>query len=711
MAHDVSHLCPCGSGRKVKFCCGKAVAAELEKIQRAIHGDQRAAALNLTRLARQKWPDIPALLAIQAELELMLGEHDAWPATVQHLARVAPDTPSSHALSAIRDCDAGRVDDAMAHLQAGLEAGEKVLPGILYEALGLVAQAMLTRGNLPGGLSLLRFQSGIAGQADKRPAEILEQLDDLGSVPFLFRYQRLLRTPGEQIASPEQTKKMLSQVGAGRWRQARQLVEQLRQDHPQDPDLLYNLGVLNMRLGDLPRAAESWRQFAALPGLPLDEAVEAEAMAQLVEPAGPEYSVRQAEVVFRVTNTDQALERLLSSRRLSLAPEDAFEPFDEDDVPPKAAFWLLDREPPASGADVTWREIPNIVGEAMLFGRQTEREARLEAYLFRDSTFDERKELLQATLGDAGHWESETDLEGQSTDPISHALNWRWRIPEDMPAARSEQAIREKQQALIHETVPRLALPVLDGKCLAEVAGDPAYWVRALGLLLNLELQVFVAQWQVDLNALRRELGLPERATIRGPLDNAARFPLERVPYVQLDSLSDDELLPVVSRCFLLRCWPLLKPLADEVERRGESLVAKVNRLNMHAALSGIAPTSELTLEQLQKAADLAEASGISPASFLLAGLVHQLRLGRKRELQESLQRLNSRHMREPGVAEQVRQFMAFVQQAARAAGRLPGAELPASDQAPTSKLWTPDSDTAPAAGGGKSKLWVPGMD
>ena len=42
--------CPCGSGKKVKFCC-KELANDLDKVLRAVEGEQRAAALqHLDRL-------------------------------------------------------------------------------------------------------------------------------------------------------------------------------------------------------------------------------------------------------------------------------------------------------------------------------------------------------------------------------------------------------------------------------------------------------------------------------------------------------------------------------------------------------------------------------------------------------------------------------------------------------------------------------------
>ena len=48
MAIDSYALCPCGSGKKVKFCCSKDILHELEKPLRALAGEQYFAALDQT---------------------------------------------------------------------------------------------------------------------------------------------------------------------------------------------------------------------------------------------------------------------------------------------------------------------------------------------------------------------------------------------------------------------------------------------------------------------------------------------------------------------------------------------------------------------------------------------------------------------------------------------------------------------------------------
>ena len=100
---------------------------------------------------------------------------------------------------------------------------------------------------------------------------------------------------------------------------------------------------------------------------------------------------------------------------------------------------------------------------------------------------------------------------------------------------------------------------------------------------------------------------------------------------------------------------------------------------------------------------------------ILISELGVRLSLGQADESEAILKRLQQDHLNEPGVAEQLQYLLTlggrFDPQAA--AGQ--AAEPPAEAADSSGGLWTPDSpgEGKPSSGddGGKSKLWVPGMD
>jgi hypothetical protein len=72
----------------------------------------------------------------------------------------------------------------------------------------------------------------------------------------------------------------------------------------------------------------------------------------------------------------------------------------EGSPPPKGAFWLLDRITPASGKELQLHEIPNILGEMYLYGRETDREARLEFVTVKSADYERKLEVLAQLVGE-----------------------------------------------------------------------------------------------------------------------------------------------------------------------------------------------------------------------------------------------------------------------------------------------------------------------
>ena len=72
MAIESSDPCPCGSNKKIKFCCGNPIAPELDKLSRSLEGEQYIAALErLNSLIGEHGP-LPCLLALKG-LTLKIG--------------------------------------------------------------------------------------------------------------------------------------------------------------------------------------------------------------------------------------------------------------------------------------------------------------------------------------------------------------------------------------------------------------------------------------------------------------------------------------------------------------------------------------------------------------------------------------------------------------------------------------------------------------
>src|SRR5262249_13440333 len=147
---------------------------------------------------------------------------------------------------------------------------------------------------------------------------------------------------------------------------------------PPHSAILRNIAILRSFLGDIPVATAAWHTYAELDDVAPEDAVEAESLAQLLDPDSYQEKIENVQTPYTVTNTDQLMERLLSDKRIRRMPVDPAELVEEGEPPPKALFWLLDRQAPASGVDLTMNDVPAVIGEMAVYGKQTDREARLE---------------------------------------------------------------------------------------------------------------------------------------------------------------------------------------------------------------------------------------------------------------------------------------------------------------------------------------------
>src|ERR1700691_5590322 len=73
MEIDVYAPCPCGSGKKLKFCCAP-IVEEMAKVARLQAGDQPRQALSLLEKLDKSHPNNPWVITTQAELLIGMNE-------------------------------------------------------------------------------------------------------------------------------------------------------------------------------------------------------------------------------------------------------------------------------------------------------------------------------------------------------------------------------------------------------------------------------------------------------------------------------------------------------------------------------------------------------------------------------------------------------------------------------------------------------------
>ena len=717
MALDPYQPCPCGSEKKLKFCCGADVSHELEKIQQAMEGEQRLAALDHINKLLATHPKVPSALMYKAIVELSLGEIEPAKQSTAKLREVAPANPAGLGLSAILDCQEGNVLEAIGQVQEALEKTPGRIHHLVYQAIGTLGRALFATGEVLAARAHLTYQVRVTQGKEEQAFSAMMEIDASGQVPLVAHtFADLLPPPVESTLSAAgmaEFKNALQDAGNGCFQAAAKKFESIAASEPNEPAVWRNLGTLLVNLAEDDIASAIFQKYAAFASVPRDEAIEAEALAQFLAMNGEDYQVPETTVTFTISDAPALKEAWAGNKQLQviqLRPEDL--QLAEGEPPPQSAYFALDRPIPATGVDITRDAIPRVLGEILFYGRQTDRDARIEFTAPKLADFAERVSAVRALIG--------SHLQGEPTEEAvgfanrnAAILAVNWRFPDDTPEEQRKNLILEQRRHLLLNVLPEAPQASLEGKSLRQGAADPALQNKALATILLMDL----AQPQEEpiFNELRRTLGLPELGEFEVSGKRLQLISLAQLCRVDPKKLSDDELMQAFTRGTLVSCRRIVQKVGREIVDR-PSLDKVANKEDVFEILSRQSNDPAETLELLIKAQEWATARGRSPARFLLQEIPLRLLRGEQAEFTRIMDTLRSRHMNEPGIAQGLYMMLAQLGlirpqggPGGMPAGGAPGGMPMPGAAAPVAQagVWTPNQPAA--AEQPKSKLWLPG--
>ena len=134
--------------------------------------------------------------------------------------------------------------------------------------------------------------------------------------------------------------------------------------------------------------------------MPRDDAVEAEALAQYLRDPSDIDTIPELTVTYAVTDAQALREQLLSSKRVQNVP---FDPGPVSRGERAAAAGrvsdLLDREIPPNSQNLTRDNVPKVLGEMLLYGKETDRPARVEFTAIKSADFESKLKHFADVLG------------------------------------------------------------------------------------------------------------------------------------------------------------------------------------------------------------------------------------------------------------------------------------------------------------------------
>jgi hypothetical protein len=709
MAIDAYSPCPGGTGKKIKFCCGDFLP-ELQKIDRMIEGEQFLACLQHIDqlLAQEPGRDRACLLATKCMLLRIADQQEAARTTAATFLVKHPNNQVALAEMAILAAETN-VRAALDMLQRAMHAADGDLAGRTYQAMGLVAGSLLHAGFPLAARGLLQLQCDITDK-DDRAGELLAGLSQAVDVPLLLRDDTPLVPCPKDVPWGHRFEEAMQLATVGDWQTAAAQLTALAADVPDSTAIWRDLAVLRGWLADNPGCSEALRRYAALRAGEedgLEDATEAEAAAMLLsnDPLGDR--LEMLKVVWTVKDVERTQEALSSSPRWKTLPFNPAQFSDGENPPPKAAFMLLDRPIPESAESLSLQTMPTVLGQALLFGRQTDREARLEVMGMAADELSAIGEMVRETAGAnidpepkqevVGHWAASQKL-----------LRAAWQPPRGVSPEQLRAMMIEHAHDAILNRWPELKLGVLDGRSPREAAGDPTCRTRLLAAILVMDYWTERLPGAIDFNELRTKLGLPTLGPIDANRQPIADLPVTRLSRVILEGLSDDDLIVVYYRAAAFAIRPALRKFATAIVER-PSLADSSERLHAFTMLARTEEDVSRALDYVEQGRLATDKKKASHATWDLIELSLHFANRNGPEAMRLIEHLQKRHIEEPGVGEMLTRMLIDVgllnPDGSPAIGPESQEPAMAAEASEPGGLWTPDSDQ-PAGGGGK--LWTP---
>lgn len=578
---DVYAPCPCGSGKKVKFCCSTALT-ELDRVMRLHDRQQPEQALKTLDQIQKSFPDAPIVAITRGQLLMEMGRFDEAALLMREFLKAHPDNGHGTALLAFaRFMDVG-FQEAKPEIHRAFQVCQQTSPDTIASLAAEIAAAVIDESWMAGrehlALSLRLTQDNEERQNLIRE---LMRVDGSASVPFPLRGVHSL----EAVEGTDETRKdlrMAARLSAiGCWEIAGKLFQKVADQLPDQWGLWKNIGLCRAWDTDRTGAADALHKAASLCPT-YEDAVECETLAQLLD-MNDEDSEPIPGARFRLKSISKAVSLLddhpqLVRRRIETT---------STGVPRKVAeYSVLDRPldneviDPDHAAVLTGVLVVAEVGsEGASFGALTLAAVEPSALpvgiqLIESRLADELDDPAELAGPDgqaaAGQRYVTFEFERMLRELRTRGYRKLYGTKKEMPHLRAEST--EHGRRFLRDTWVNVPLRRLGGKSAREAAGDPALRVKLAAAVHVLETVTDLNDLGDDVAALRQSLNIdPEKSFELSEHEPINALSVMKTHRLQLDRLTDDQLAHFVNRALLVSHAPFSYAVLVELQRRGKT--------------------------------------------------------------------------------------------------------------------------------------------
>jgi tetratricopeptide (TPR) repeat protein len=264
MALTAYDPCPCGSGKKFKWCC-QPIHVEMDKAFRLESEGQHDAALRVMDEVIAKHPDNPEALGRKAELLYRNDRVEEAEDTLQKALDLSPGYAFGHLLRAVFRQNEGEVHGALLELRKAADLYDPEARNFLAQVYSMIAECELKMNRPVAARAALE----IAIRCDPGTEDLRRSLDEVfgeqSRLPKVARQKYTFQSPARiDPARRAEAERLLGGVEQGKLGQAAQAFERLTEQVPDEPAGWYNLGLARAWLGDNARALEALDRYTTL---------------------------------------------------------------------------------------------------------------------------------------------------------------------------------------------------------------------------------------------------------------------------------------------------------------------------------------------------------------------------------------------------------------------------------------------------------------
>ena len=549
--------CPCGSGKKLKFCC-QSLAEEMDRISRLADGNQPHVALQqLEKLAR-KLPANPWIGTTRAMIYLALDDATTARDVLRDLLEHCRDNEFALVLLATAIFQAEGLDAAKTSIHRAFQRGAKKFPTMISGLAATMASLFTQRQQVMAAREHLSLALRLSQQERRQECFVqLLKLDGDETIPYPLRGTHLLPKIEGTEDQQKEIKKAHKYAGVGCWSTAADLFQSLGNTLPNSAEVWHSIGLCRAWDGAEALAAEALHRASQLYTEDAT-AVECETLAQLFDRNTSTDVIETCTYESPIVSVGRLLTTLDEQPRFVRVklPTSVGESLNR----PVATYQVLDR-PQLCDVDftqLTLEKLPRLQAHLTIYDPLPDSDQQAALFLSGDRgpELEESRSLLEAATTGLIKWRTDKP-QPEVTGGIPaelQSLRWRWIFPEPIPVRCSRELIDQQWRVTLDEVWMTCGRKGLHGRTPREAAAEPAQRIPLLAAIHVLDSQCESQGRTLDLEQMLAKLGLlglpPLEVDEQTSLSSQSVMNLHRI---LVERLTDAQLTSVANRALLTR--------------------------------------------------------------------------------------------------------------------------------------------------------------